>query len=123
MRIPILSPATKKIAAKIKATKDVSFNIFLVLFLTRLFWFLATASDISGIRRVETELSIADGKKRIGKAMPFIIPNCESAEELPCAYFAKFFGTKIFSAVLKRLFKYLPDVIGVAISFIFFTIF
>ena len=39
----------------------------------------AAASDISGIKRVDMELSRVEGKKSMGRAIPFIIPNWERA--------------------------------------------
>ena len=67
-----------EIAEKIKAIPAVSLSVrSTVLFTTRLCRF-ATATVISGISRVEIALRIAEGKNRIGSAIPFIIPNCES---------------------------------------------
>jgi hypothetical protein len=70
------------------------------------------ASEISGIKSVETALSIADGKNKSGSAIPFIAPKSESALSLEWGNFARFLGTKIFSAVRSSEFRYLPDVIG-----------
>jgi len=117
-----LSPATKNIAAKMKDKSEVSFKIRLVAFFTIKLWCFAAASLISGIKRVDTELSIADGKKRIGNAIPFIIPNCDSAEFPVRAYLARFLGTNMFSTVLSAVLRYLPDVIGIAIEVIFLII-
>ena len=76
---------------------------------------LAAASLISGIKRVESAPRRVDGKNKIGNAIPFIIPNCESASEEDVA---RQIGTSRFSLVRKSEFKYLPEVIGSAICFI-----
>ena len=109
-------------AAKIKDITAVSFKIFRVAALTRPVLPFAAASDISGISSVEIELSRVDGKNSIGKAIPFIIPNCERASSPEWGYFAKFFGTNMFSAVLRAVFRYLPEVIGTEICKIRLTI-
>ena len=105
----------KKIAAKIKDITAVSLSIFRVAALTRESLPRADASDISGIKSVEIEPSRADGKNSIGSAIPFIIPNCERELFPENGYFARFFGTSIFSAVRSAVFRYLPEVMGTEI--------
>ena len=85
------------------------------------FLFRAKASLISGIKRIDTEFKRVEGKNKRGRAIPFIIPNCERAREEFAENFERFFGTKMFSAVLRPEFKYLPEVIGRAIFIILFV--
>ena len=92
-----------------------------MFFIIRVF-FCAMASEISGINSVETALSIADGKNNSGSAIPFIAPKSESALSREWGNFARFFGTKIFSAVRSSEFKYRPEVMGSEICKICFKI-
>ena len=73
------------------------------------------ASDISGINRVDNAFSNVDGKNNIGRAIPFIIPKRDIPS--PCGAEAdRQIGTSMFSIIRSREFKYLPEVIGSAMS-------
>ena len=114
IKIPIFSPQDKNIAEKTKEISAVSFKIRSVELFTIPNCFFATASDISGISKVEIEFSTVDGKSKMGSAIPFIIPNCESEDAPEKGYFARFLGTSTFSAVRKAVLRYLPEVMGMA---------
>ena len=79
MSIPIFSPKSKKIRPQNKDKRAVRLKTLAVSLLTVEYIFFATASPISGIRRVEMEFKRVDGKSKIGKAIPFIIPNWDYA--------------------------------------------
>ena len=76
----LFAEAIKKMAEKTNAVRAVSLKIRFVTEDTTKLCFFAAASDISGIKRADTECKSVDGKNKTGKAIPFIIPNCESAE-------------------------------------------
>ena len=120
MRIPIFSPLTKNIAPAKKPKMQVIFMTLETADATTPRLPRAIASDISGISRVDTALRSVDGKKRMGSAIPFIIPKVDRASAPENAYFARFLGTSMFSAVRNREFKYLPAVMGRAIRAISF---
>ena len=92
---------------------EVICKIFSLAYFTSDPLFLAAASEISGIRRVESEFKRVEGKKRMGSAIPLIIPNC-AREFLPLKD-KRDFGTRIFSKVRSPILRYLPEVIGKAI--------
>ena len=64
-----------------------------------------SAVDNSRRRRVDIEFSSVEGKNKIGRADPFIIPSIESADSPEQPNFISFFGTRTFSKVLKNEFK------------------
>ena len=119
---PISWPATKKIAPQINPTNEVSLKTFSQVFFITDECFFATASEISGIKRVEIEFNKAAGKNSRGRAIPFIAPKRESESPFKFENFARFLGTNIFSAVRRKEFRYLPDVIGKEIRKICFNI-
>ena len=119
IKYPISSPKTKNIAATIKEISKVSLSILSVDVFTIPKRFFAADSDISGISKVEIELSKVDGKNKIGSAIPLIIPNCEREFAPESGKRARFLGTNTFSAVLSAVFRYLPDVMGKAMWVIF----
>ena len=76
---------------------------------------MAADSDISGISSVDTACKNDDGKKMIGRAIPFSRPKISMPLLVSFVNIDRHFGTIRFSAVRSPLVRYLPVAIGVAI--------
>ena len=69
--------------------------------MTLLCWLSAFASAISGIISVENDARNIDGKFKIGRAIPFIIPNIDNDEDVEEPYRLSASGINKSSIVLR----------------------